>query len=406
MNTRIRALLAAGLCAALGEATALEIDPLVVPEINIGGRGIATVKGSDSSGPEGDSASEVDTADSSLLLGFSKYLFSDRDYGFGAIGFKTVESGSDLDDDMFIHQAFVGIGGPRYEITLGRTRLPNTLLSFPTLRDDDLLEFTHVGNGLVDAHAEEYVVYGNQAGAQWWFSPFVRLGVTATARAEGATADAARIGDFNGGALVLAYDVPETIKFARGVRYAALGVDYQDLDALGTAPADDLTALLAGLSLNLSNNPEATWNLDLQAIRTSGAKVDALGEAYERARARSTRVVAALRYAARPYLQTRWQAALTIGWKDYSEFDAASSWVVAPSYVHRLGSGVDLIAQLKHQTHDDGLTAATRIKDEQAVWLGLSVAFDYTLNESVATRGSILGLEHSMTGVGPVVGGH
>lgn len=401
------ALIAAGLCGMSGMAGALEIDPMVIPEINIGGRGLATVNGFDAGGTEGESGSELDIADSSLLLGFSKYLFSDDDYGFGAIGFKTVESGTELRDDIFIHEMFVGVGGPSYEVRLGRDRLPNNLVVFPTIRDDDLLEFTHVGNGHVDAHAEEYQIYGNQVRGSWWFSPFLSAGVAATARAEGSEADAG-IGEFNGAALTLAYDVPESIKFARGLRYAAIALDYQDLEAAqsGLAPADEMTAVIAGLSYNLSDNPEATWNLDLQAIRNQGAEVTGLGDALQRARAESHGVVAALRFAERPHLQTRWQAALTLGWKDYADFDEADSLVIMPSYLYRLGAGVDLVAQAKYQENGDGLAAATGIEDEKAAWIGVNFAFDYTLNESVANRQSILGLEHNMTGVGPAFGGH
>ena len=128
--------------AMLATAThALEIDPMVAPEINLGGRVIATLNADrtkDAAGAkEGDE--HLDIADSSLLLGFSKYLFDSRHYGFAVIGLKTPEDDTDLKDDIYFHELHVGIGGPQWEMKLGRSRLGNTLISFPTLRDDDLL---------------------------------------------------------------------------------------------------------------------------------------------------------------------------------------------------------------------------------------------------------------------------
>ncbi|UCH54117.1 MAG: hypothetical protein JSW09_04900, partial [Pseudomonadota bacterium] len=126
----------------------------------------------------------------------------------------------------------------------------------------------------------------------------------------------------------------------------------------------------------------------------------------ERARSKSRAVVAALRYGERPALQTRWQAALTVGLKDYSDFDNARSWVVSPSYGYRLGSGVELLAQYAYSKNDDALAAATGVETEQRVELGLSFSFGHTFNESVGERQSILNIEHNMFDLGPMGGGH
>jgi len=410
MKIAIRICIAALLIGGAMGVRALEIDPMVKPEINIGGRALVTTAYSEQTDAAGvkHSDTELDIADSSLLFGFSKYLFNNHDYGFGALGIKTVEDGSDLDEEIYLHQLYAGIGGPRYELTLGRTQLPNTLLKFPTLRDDDLLEFTHVGNGLADRHAEELQIYGGQVRGQWWFTPATQLGLAFTARAEeDPSSGELSHGQFNGQTLWLAYELLESIKFDRGLRYAALAVDRQSLNALGgEADDEDMTAVIGALAVNLSNNPQATWNLDLQAIVNNGAAVSALDEAYRRARAKSNALVAALRFGHRPHLQTRWQAALTLGWKDFSDFSGARSLVVAPSYVYHIGAGVELLAQYRYLDNSDELTQATGFEKEHAVYLGISFAFDYTLNESVGTRNSILNREHNMTDFGPVFGGH
>ena len=160
----LAAFLAAALFAA--PAMALEVDPNVPPEISLGGRLIATANLSDTERPVGGNESEaaLDIADSSILIGASKYLFSAGDYAYAVLGLILPEDDSDLPDEIFIHQATVGMGSQDYDLMLGRTRLPNTLVSFPTLRDDDLLAFTHVGNAGANVEAEEDQIFGGILG--------------------------------------------------------------------------------------------------------------------------------------------------------------------------------------------------------------------------------------------------
>lgn len=407
---RLLTIASSSLLLASGYAFALEIDPAVPPEINVGGRIIATAKYARDEDPAGerDAHSTTDIADSSLLFGFSKYLFDSESYGFGTFGLKLPEDGTDLKDDIYVHQAYVGVGGRRYEVKLGRSNLGNTLLAFPTLRDDDLLDFTHVPNGSSAAEAEEYQIFGNVIEGRWWFTPKLGLDAAFTARTRtDATGDRISGEQFNGARIGLSYDVPESIKFARGLRYAGVRLDAQRVNDQGPGlPRDRMNSWIAAAALNLSDNPEATWNLDLQAILNEGTGLRDISGEVERARSKSRAVVAALRYGERPALQTRWQAALTVGLKDYSDFDNARSWVVSPSYGYRLGSGVELLAQYAYSKNDDALAAATGVETEQRVELGLSFSFGHTFNESVGERQSILNIEHNMFDLGPMGGGH
>lgn len=394
----------------IATATALEIDPNVIPEINLGGRLIAnadyTSEQSAGSGRERDG--RLDIADSSLLFGFSKYLFDDARYGFAVLGLKLPEDDSDLKDDLYVHEAHVGVGGPRFEIKLGRSRLGNTLLQFPTLRDDALLEYTHVLNGSSNAEAEEYQQFGSIAALTWWLTPTVQLDAAITGRTR-TNAAGGRISsaDFNGGYAGIAYEIPEAIKVDRGLRYAGLRLDTQDANVPGLGLSkESVTAVIGALSFNLNENPQATWNLDVQSIANAGAVVPNLASRAARARARSRSLVAALRYGHRPALQTRWQAALNLAWKDYGDFGDASSYTVAPSYVHRLGSGVNFLAQYRYTRYDGTLAAALGHAREHQVQLGLQFAFDHTFNESVGERQSILNLEHNTLDIGPMGGGH
>jgi len=391
-------------------AQALEIDPMVVPEINLGGRLIATLNADRTKDAAGtrDGDEHLDIADSSLLLGFSKYLFDSRHYGFAVIGFKTPEDNTDLKDDIYFHELHVGIGGPRWEAKLGRSRIGNTLISFPTLRDDDLLAYTHVGNGSSNAEAEEYQIFGNVAGGSWWFSKTLSLDAAVTGRtvtdAAGARTSSEQL---NGGYLGIAYHIPGSIKVDRGLRYAGLRLDSQRAQAINAGlPKDRMNALIGAVVLNLNSNPESTWNLDLQAIANDGIPVTDLGSDAARARAKSTSIVTSLRYGRRPALQTRYQTALTLAWKDYRDFSDATAWSMAPTFVYRLGSGVDFLAQYRYSDYGSTLAAALDRKSEHKVYLGLQFALDATFNETVGERKSILNLEHNTLDVGPMGGGH
>ena len=146
--------------------------------------------------------------------------------------------------------------------------------------------------------------------------------------------------------------------------------------------------------------------LDAQCIANQGAAVSSLASRFERSRAKSTAVAAAVRYGHRPYLQTRWLAGVTAGWKRYDDFDDASSFAVAPNWLYRLGSGVDFIAQYVYVKNRGGLATVAGLDAEQEFLLGLSFAFDATFNETVGESRSILNLEHNMQDVGPAGGGH
>ena len=167
-----------------------------------------------------------------------------------------------------------------------------------------------------------------------------------------------------------------------------------------------MAALLGGLSYNLTDNPERAWALDLQGIYNFGISAPDLAGPVTRARAESWSVAAALRFARRPFLQTRWQAALTVALKDHPGFDDAASFAVAPSIAWRLGSGIEALAQYSFVANDDVLGAGLGLDSSHEVFFGLSFAFEATFNESVGQRNSILNLEHDMLDNGPILGGH
>ena len=407
------AVAAAILCAP--PAAALELDPDVLPEINLGGTLLATPSFASTGRPAGGSKEEgdIEIEDSSLLLGFSKYLYDDAHYGFARFGLRVRGDDSDFDDRVFLHQVVVGIGSKTSEEVFGRTNLMNTLVSFPTVRDGDLLEFTHVLNATANAHGEEYQVYGGVVrgnyylgGGPWSISgqltarPETNLDNLASHAMDATT-------KLNGAAAGVAYTLPEAVKFDRGLRFAGLTLDVQRAeDVNDNVGSNIIPALIGGASINLADDPERSWVLDLQGIYNRGATVPNLAQDVFRAQAESWSAVAAVRYLHRPLLQMRWQAALAVAYKDFAEFGDARSYAVLPSFAAHLGSGIDFVTQYRYLDNANGLAGATGVEDRHKVWLGLRFALSGTFNESVGERGSILELEHGIANPGPASGRH
>ncbi|SEO73835.1 hypothetical protein [Aquisalimonas asiatica] len=387
-------------------ASAFEIDPHVPPEIVIGGRGLATVDFEQLQRVDDGATSEegVNIDDSSLLLGFAKHLHDDNHYGFGAFGFKALGD-TEMNESVFLHQAYAGVGGRQWEARAGRTGLPNNLVRFPTVRDDDLLAYTHVPNARLAGDSDTLNLYGEQVAADWWFTPYLGITAAALARPEGAP-DNPRYGSFNSGSVGLHYRVPETMDTDRGLTFAGLSVDVQPFDERDGLDDGDLVTVQLGAGFNISGHPERLLHLDTQLMWSQGEDYGSLESGLQRVRSDATAAVASLRYRHRPYLQQRWQAALTVAGQDYGDFDNARRYAVAPSFAWRLGNGIDAVAQVAHERYEGDLRRGVGLEHETTVQFGVSMQFDHTFNQSVGRRDDIIHLEHDMLLPGPSFGGH
>ncbi|MBM3516572.1 MAG: hypothetical protein FJX56_01555 [Alphaproteobacteria bacterium] len=407
-------LLAAALALLAPGTRALELDPDVPPELSLGGRLLATPshQATELAGGGSDQDSLIDISDSALLINAAKYLYRDLDYGFATFGLVLPDDDSDFEDGLFVHQLFVGTGGPAGEVLIGRTNLPNTLVQLPTIRDDDLLDYSHVANAHLNAEGEEFQVYGGLlSGTAYFGAGRWSLGAALTARAE---TDLQNLADPertstnapNGGALALRYELPAAVKFDRGLRFAGLLLDVQRAAAVGAPGEHWIPAAVAGLAYNLSEDPEASWVVHAQGLYVAGEDVGGLASAVERAPASRYALAGALTYAARPFLQTRWQAGVAFAWRDFTDRDEAYGVALVPSFAYRLGSGIDLVGQYRFEHSGDGLAAAIGADTTQEVLIGLTFALSGTFNESVGQRGSILELEHDILNPGPATRAH
>lgn len=383
-------LLAGGLCALMAAqpALALEVDREVMPRITLGGRLIATLDNVDLETDE-DAEDEINVSDSSLLVRLDKRMYDDGVAG-AVIGFK------EHDEEVTFHQLHAFYWNRDFEVSLGRTRLQNTLLEFPVARDEDLLDYAYVGNASSNEEFDQ--LYGSTVSLDWFIDRKIQsLGVWAGTRINGEetpTFDNAPDGaDSYGGGYV--YEQSEDLRYVTWLRHAGLLADRQKVEALGEE--EWMTAVIAGAEFNLVMNPQSNWSLAVQGIASEGIDgltladlLDLTDGVSNRARAKYRSYVTSLRYTARPNLLTRWQAALTVGYKDYSDFDDAEQTTIAPSLFYRLGQGVDLLAQYRRTSYGDALGEVT----DNVAQLGIAFGLGATFNDNIGERASILNLEH------------
>ena len=360
---------------------ALEVDREVAPRITLGGRVIATIDSMDlDSDPEEDE--EINLSDSSLLMRFDKRLYTDGIAG-AVVGL------SDHDSEAVLNQLHAFYWNQNYKALLGRTRLRNTIVEFPLIRDDDLLTYTHVGNGSSNEEFDQ--IYGEHFAVDWIFDQKLQtVGLWAGTRGNGEDAmfsSAPDSFDSVGGGYT--YEQAEDLIYVERIRHAGVWFDRQKVEMAGDT--EWMSSLIAGVEFNLNKDPTENWSMGIQAIVNNGIdNVASLASVAEQARAESNSIVASVRYTGRPHLLTRYQGALTLAYKDYSDFNNASQWSIAPSVIYRVGQGIDLLGQVKYTDYDDGLGGG----EDTAVHIGIAFSLEAIFNDNIGERDSILNLEH------------
>ncbi len=394
MHKIMTAALGLGVVAALAApAPARDVGADVVPRITIGGRLISTLEATwlSGEGREDEDAYEVSIADSSILARFDRRLF-DKSVGGAVVGLVFPDPDSDLPGSVFYHHVFAFLWDRGYRVEIGRTKLRSFLVEFPTLRDDDLLTFTEVRNGLSNADAEEFHQFGNHLALDL-FRPGQRLRATAYLAQRIETDDAGNVEDefnLNSGGILLQRSVPEALKFSSRVRQAGIGWDVQKVDTGGDTWKH---ALLAGGVVNLTMDPRDHWEAMAQVIYDTGAGKPDLATYRGRALAESVSVAAAVNYRRSTFQVLRWKAGLTGAYKDYLDGDA-SQWSAVPTLQYYLGDGVALLAQYQYTSRSGALARAVGYDREHTVQVGLSFDFETTFNDYIGERDSILNLEH------------
>ncbi|MFV2055667.1 MAG: hypothetical protein ACC707_04330, partial [Thiohalomonadales bacterium] len=372
-------------------ANALEVDRDVTPRITLGGRIISSLDDvNQDSDPE--AKGEINLEDSSLLLRFDKRMYKGGVAG-AVIGL--ADASDDGKPETQFHELHAFYWNQNSRFTLGQTRLRNTLIELPLLRDDDFLTYSHVGSASSNLEFDQ--IYAKQFAADWYVDKKIQsIGVWTGTRNSGINVGSA-VGGFNSRGLTYAYQQPEDLLFVKRVRQAGIMIDQQRVRTV-SGKEEWMTAIIIGGEININRNPSANWSTAAQLISNQGVDGITLDEIKNsstntvsaRAAAKSNAFVGSFRYTDRTHLLTRWQASVNFAYKDYSDLSSASQWSIAPTYVYRLGQGVDILGQAIYTDFSSGLGDGS----DTVVQLGIAFSLESVFNDTIGTRDSILNLEH------------
>ncbi len=401
-------LTAAGLVLSSGSQFAQEMPPMrskgiaeSLPRLTIGGRGIVTFDYDITNEVDGgDNKDEkIDFADTSLMFQIDEELYS-KVYGGFLVGFKLPDKDVDVDElePVFFSQVNAFLDAERWGLRIGRSRLHNTMITFPTIRDDDQLAYVYVQNAHADTNISEFQQYGDELKADVYFmdsklrfSAFIDHMLIS--ENTGDSSESIKIkNDFklNAGGGALVYDLPLPLRYNRYLRTLGLSYFTQKID---DGKDDWINSFILGSVINLTRYPIHFWDLRLQGIYSDGDGTESVASPIEAARSTYYSAVGSLRYLYQPAQIPRMQLALTTGWKDYKDVDASRLSII-PSFVYRLGNNFDFLAQYEYEKNFDELETATGAEDSHTFWIGLAMNFDLVFNDYIGGRSEILNVLH------------
>ncbi len=366
------------------------------PQIEIAGSGVATLD----IGREGlfggrgiGSRSQVNFSDSSLSIGAAQRLYGNGigSFTLGALTTEDGNNGAGKGHQIFLHQAFLDFQELNFEGYIGRTNNPNgQILSFPTMREDDLIDYTTVLSPFSNGSNLEEHRYSNLVALV--FNNGLRNFINVHAQNQ---IDSAGVGEGEGlnsfGASFQSLGNPALTSIERLPSWG-LGLEHRGIKkAFGGAS----TVVYGGAVINLK--PSVTNRLDLRFLAQAsfGNDTSALTNLNDTYRADQQSIALSLRNLYSPFGRPSSQLSLTAGLKKYQNVSDANSYGIALSYVKSLGTGFDLVTQIGYERRSQALASAFGGQREGTVFqIGLVFNFGSTFNQQVGPRRSPTNLLH------------
>lgn len=365
------------------------------PQIELAGSGVATLdigRNGLFGGRGIGSRSQISVADSSLSVGVAQRLYHDGIGSFTLGGLTLDEANTGMGQQFFLHQAFLDFQELRFEGYIGRTNSPAAqIVTFPTIREDDLVDYTSVLDPFSNGKNVEEHRYSNVAavifnqGLHHFFNVHAQHQI-----------DSAGVGD--GGTALntvgISYQFLGNPALTSIERVPSWGVGFEHRAVKASAGGASNVIYLGGV-LNLK--PSVTNRLDLRLLAqtTFGNDTNTLTSLNDTYRADQQAVAFSLRSLQSPFGRPSSQWALTAGYKRYSKVSDASSFGVALSFAKSLGAGFDLVSQIGYERRSDAMAGAFDGRKDAAVFqIGLVFNFGATFNQQVGPRRSPTNLLH------------
>jgi hypothetical protein len=266
------------------------------------------------------------------------------------------------------------------------------MIMFPTLHDDDQLDYTYVRNAFSSSRATEHSQFGNVVRGDF-FLIRERLRVSAFGANLFETDRSGEVENtftLNSGGVQLNYELPAGVEREKPLRRLGATLFNQKVE---DESRTWMHAVIGGGVIDLNMDPVNHWDLRFQGIYNFGTDIESVNNLEDQALSSYVSLVSSVRYLRSIDRYPRIQAALTLGYQNYWDTQA-SRFSILPGVVYRLDNGVDLLAQFEYERYRDELEDATGFRDQATVWIGLSYAFEMKFNDYLDNRASIFDLEH------------
>ncbi|BDD11132.1 hypothetical protein FUAX_35640 [Fulvitalea axinellae] len=372
----------------LGQSTqALFGDDELMPEFPVAIKGVASFDLNPRTGN-----TDIDFSDTELMLGLRQKLYNNwRGQFVFAMQFPDSDTGL---GKLFYTQSFLQIDNYRNSFRLGRSNSPSMLLGFPTLRDDDGLNFNYSLNPFSNGNDVEYNQYANTASYSHIFKKRYTLMVHAD-NFLGQSEDASL--QVNAFGLSFAYRLPDSEnwnrKFIRQIGVAA--VNYLT-DRTGYSGWYDqsIRNYMASVALNLRPDPVYFWDFMAQGIYNEGfSEVKDIKDYFDYTRSESFAFFTSLRFIYRKLERPTLMSSGGFGYKSFTERSENEQFMAYYNVFYRLGNNFDLGLQYKYY-QNSGQTSISADDSKHLIQFALVFTFDRVFNSQFDDRFSLLSLEH------------
>lgn len=381
----------------LASAGARQSYAQVMPEFELAARGVMSVNGQTANGNT--SSATNDFSDSSVLLGLREKLYNDF-RGRLVVGFQFPDAESNL-GQIFFHQVFVQLDNHTNNFLLGRTRLYSRLIDFPTLRDDDALDFTDVLNPFSNGINTQDSQYGNIIQYAHVFNQRFWIRAYGTHYTQNPAILGMQETNFstNGGGGVFEYRVPGSQIWNRPV-LQQLGVGTNIFSTRrypGLDKKEALTSIQASTIINLKRDPVNFIDLRHQTLWNLGfSDVNQLNNFFDVTRAQSVATYTTFRFLHSKLEVPTYQLALGFGYKAFTGMEhKTNEFQVVANGFYRIGENFDVGLQyeFKHLKGDLQHLSGGR-STINALKLAVIFSTDFLFNKQFDNRNSLLNLEH------------
>ena len=361
----------------------------VSPEMELGAKGV--MSGNIAVDDAGTSSAVSDFSDSQLLLGFKQKLYN-RWRAQMVFGMQFPDADSEL-GQVFYNHVFLKVMDKSNNIKLGRSTTQTILNEFPTLRDDDALQFIYSLNPFSDGRNTQDNQYGNVIEydhifkQRYWMKLHGENFVNASAPENF---------ELNSFGVSLLYDVPESQRWNREI-IQRVGLSYNNYivdQTAGTGGDELLGNLLAAITLNVKPDPVHFIDLKMQGILNSGfADYDSIRSYSEYVKTPSMAGFGTIRYLYRELERPLVQIAVGMGYKWFPILEETSQLMAISNVFYRIGENIDLGVQYRYK-RNMGMTEALFGSREHRIQVALVFSVDQIFNSQFDDRDSILNLEY------------